>query len=191
MTITITITKVPVAWHYKDGFTVQVIKLIINRATSWKETNKNSGTNYMWINIFCGFLKQKQHSFCCLDILHYITQVFPKNSLKALTQVAPEGVAGWSQGCCDLAANSTVSQNILQEGNFRWKFLKIFLQKEISRLPSMPDNIFSTRRWKYSSRTRGRGNKSLPRCRLSPSDKDRFGKLSPSKFLLNYTQLLF
>ena len=61
MTITITITKVPVAWHYKDGFTVQVIKLIINRATSWKETNKNSGTNYMWINIFCGFFKQKQH----------------------------------------------------------------------------------------------------------------------------------
>merc|ERR1712038_104104 len=40
-----TVLKVPVAWHYKDGFTVQV---------------------------------------------------------------APEGVAGWSQGCCDLAANSTV-----------------------------------------------------------------------------------
>ena len=152
----------------------------------------------MWINIFCGFFKQKQHSFCCLDILHYITQVFPKNPLKALTQVAPEGVAGWSQGCCDLAANSTVSRNILQEGTLNQReilggnFWKSFYKRKFQDLPSMPDNIFSTHRWKYSSRTRGRGNKSLPRCRLSPSDKDRFGKWSPREcFLLNYTQLLF
>ena len=116
MTITITITKVPVAWHYTDGFTVQVIKLIINR-TSWKEISKQKQCHKLDVDqYFLWIFKQKQYSSCCLDILHYITQVFPKNPLKALTQVAPEGVAGWSQGCCDLAANSTVSQNILQEG---------------------------------------------------------------------------
>ena len=33
--------------------------------------------------------------------------------LYAKFQLAPEGVAEWSQGCCDLAANSTVSLFIL------------------------------------------------------------------------------
>ena len=142
---------------------------------------------FLWI------FKQKQHSFCCLDILHYITQVFesfdsgcPGRCGRLVSRMLRSGREQHGE------SKYPARGNIEPEGNFRWKFLKIFLQKEISRLPSIPDNIFSTRRWKYSSRTRGRGNKSLPRCRLSPSDKDRFGKLSPRKcFLLNYTQLLF